>query len=75
MASRKQVEAKAVRLGGKLEVNGYGAILSAPAGKLFDGLHYSELDFEDGKQWVWDAFWEEMKKISDCKPDCSCREG
>ena len=73
MASRKQVAAKAEKLGGKLVVNRYQATLVAPNGKLFDGYHYFNDYFDEGKQVAWDAFWESMKIMKDC--DCGCGKG
>jgi hypothetical protein len=72
MASKKQVADKAAKLGGQLIVDRWGreATLLAPKGKLFDGLHYSNDYFEEGKQVAWDGFWEAMKTVTDC--DCGC---
>ncbi len=70
MASRKEVAAKAERLGGKLIVTSYEAQLISPKGKLWDGYHYQNDYFEDGKQCAWDYFWIAMKNQTDC--DCGC---
>ena len=72
MASRKQVEAKIQKLGGQLIVNRYQATLVSPKGKLLDGLHYSVFEFDEGKQVVWDCFWDSLKDVRDC--DCGCAE-
>lgn len=72
MASRKMVEAKALKLGGKLNVNRYEAELVSPKGILWDGYHYQIDYFEDGKQSAWDYFWEAMKMAKPC--DCGCAD-
>jgi hypothetical protein len=72
MASRKQVEAKAKRLGGELNVTRYEAELVSPKGILWDGYHYNIDYFEDGKQCTWDYFWDCMKSPRNC--DCGCGE-
>ena len=68
MASKKQVEAKALKLGGKLEVDAYSATLISPVGKHLDGYHSQTDYFDDGKQVTWDNFWDALKNIEDC--DC-----
>lgn len=72
MASRKQVEAKAKKLGGQLIVDYWQAQLISPKGKLWDGYHYQNDYFDDGKQAAWDYFWVCMKNERDC--DCGCAE-
>lgn len=75
MASRKQVEAKAAKLGGKLIINSDGAELQSPEGKHWDGYH-NQVDYfyNDGKQVVWDAFWFAMKNEEPCNCDGSNSE-
>lgn len=68
MASRKQVETKAAKLGGKLIVTRDNATLISPAGFHWDGYH-SQVDyFDDGKQETWDYFWIAVNKQEPC--DC-----
>lgn len=71
MASLAQVKTKVARLGGSIEVTQYGAILNAPDGMHFDGMHYSEYSFEEGRLEIWNMFWDEMKKMTACDgKDC-----
>lgn len=69
MASRKQVENKAAKLGGKLIIHHDGAELQSPIGKHWDGYH-NQVDYfyNDGKQAIWDAFWIAVNNQEDC--DC-----
>lgn len=69
MASRKQIETKANKLGGKLIVTRDHAELVSPAGFHWDGFH-SQIDyFDDGKQETWNYFWIAVNKQEPC--DCS----
>jgi hypothetical protein len=69
MASKKQVEAKAAKLGGKLTITVDGAELQSPQGKHWDGYH-NQVDYfsNDGKQAIWDAFWFAINNEEAC--DC-----
>lgn len=69
MASRKQVEAKAAKLGGQLIVDAWQAELISPEGKHWDGYHYQIDYFDDGKQPTWDMFWYAIKN----EEPCNCR--
>jgi len=78
MASKKQVEAKALKLGAHFSVDSNGANLGAPAGMIFDGYHaiYSPF-YLDGKQSVWDEFWDYLKSLEPCDYalcDCGTRK-
>jgi hypothetical protein len=69
MASRKQVEAKALKLGGKLVVDLDSATLESPEGMHLDGYHSQVSYFDEGKQNIWDAYWLALKNVEVC--DCA----
>lgn len=74
MASRKQVETKAAKLGGKLIVTRDNATLISPAGFHWDGYH-SQVDyFDDGKQETWDYFWIAVNKQEPCNCESEPKE-
>jgi hypothetical protein len=74
MASKKQVEAKAKKLGAEFVVTSDGAHLGAPAGMIFEGYHSSFMPFYlDGKQAVWDEFFTYLKNLEVCTyTNCTC---
>jgi hypothetical protein len=74
MASKKQVEAKALKLGAIFSVDYNGAHLGAPAGMIFEGYHATYIPFYlDGKQSVWDDFYGYLKNLEPCTYDrCEC---
>lgn len=74
MASRKQVETKATKLGGKLIATRDSATLISPAGFHWDGYH-SQVDyFDDGKQETWDYFWIAINKQEPCDCESATKE-
>ena len=74
MASKKQIEAKAAKLGATFQVTSDGAHLGAPAGMIFEGYHATFIPFYlDGKQAVWDDFYSYLKNLEPCTyGGCDC---
>lgn len=74
MASKKQIEAKAKKLGAEFVVTADGAHLGAPAGMIFEGYHSTFIPFYlDGKQSVWDDFYTYLKNLEPCTyANCTC---